>query len=125
LYCTLAINDIQYQYDGTTSTFTTLSARSAPLQTVKMVMAPSDTPMINLVISGAVDTLYFSKEYTAAYARQLSSVLLADSSIAFSPIGADKVWHVVPRVGSQLKLLPFILFLIITGLFWQVIFYLC
>ena len=120
LHCTVAINEVQYEYEGSASTFTTVSTRSAPLRTIKMVMAASDNPQMSSVVSGVVDTLFFSKDHATAYARQLSSVLLADSSIAFSPIQAAQVWHIEPRLGSQLRTLPLVLFLLLTALFWQV-----
>jgi hypothetical protein len=123
LHCTLAIDEVQYEYDGSASTFTTLSTKSAPLRTIKMVMAGSDNPQMSSTVAGVVDTLFFSKDHATAYARQLSSILLAVSSMAFSPIQAEQVWHIEPRLGSQLRALPLVLFLLLTALFWRVSIY--
>jgi hypothetical protein len=83
-----------------------------------MVMAASDNQLISSVVSNVVDVLYYSEDFTTAYARQLSSILLVDSSIAFSPISADKVWRLESKLGSELRILPLVLFLSLTELFW-------
>ena len=83
-----------------------------------MVMAASDNQLISSVVSQVVDVLYYSEDFTTAYARQLSSILLSDSSIAFSPTPAEKVWRLESKLGSELQILPLVLFLGLAGLFW-------
>ena len=83
-----------------------------------MVMAASDNRFISTAVAEAVDVLYSSEDYTTAYARQLSSFLLSDSTLAFSPIPADKIWRLESKLGSELKILPLLLFLGLAGLFW-------
>ena len=70
------------------------------------------------VVSNIVNVLYSAGDYSVACARQVSSVLLADSSLAFSATGATRVWSVESKLGSRLKLVPLILFLLSTSLFW-------
>lgn len=62
----------------------------------------------------------YSGSYTDSFAIKLSQISLSMTSYVLEPTEALETQNIQPNIGSRLQMAPFVLLLIISGIYWSV-----
>ncbi len=120
LYCNISVRDVRYQYDGRSQSFKTLSYNDSSIRTAKFVTTMADDPESAQAIIITLSFKNATEAYVSSYARQMSILLLSTAAAVFQPSPVQKITLDEDVLGSELQIVPLLLFLVVALTFWYV-----
>ncbi|KAG8886932.1 hypothetical protein FRB98_000760 [Tulasnella sp. 332] len=114
LYCNVTVRDVTYLYNGSGSSFQSVSYQDSSLRTTRLVATLSDSGIISLNMFALLQTDVSAEDY----ALELSRELIGMSGWIWEPAQVLTINRIEQALGTEIHATPLILYLVTAGFMW-------